>query len=133
MKTTFKIFSLTLLVALAVGALGSCKKDPSIARIYVKPAGVGLSEGIPDKKVIIIGDVDSNPETYPWVDTVITNQSGFAEFNLDEHFEAGKAEFGKKVYEVAYFNIMVKTDNETFESSIRCRVNTTSVETVHIN
>lgn len=128
MNKTIKYFGVLLLVIVLGGTLNSCKKDPSIAKIFVRSASNELVTGA---KVIIIGDVNSNPETITWVDTVVTNGSGFAAFNLDPHFEQGVTEFGKD-YTVAYFDIIVKSGSLTGTGDIRTRVHTTAVETVYL-
>ena len=84
MKTTAKKLGILMFVVLAAGFLKSCKNDePSIVKIFVRSASNELVSGA---KVIIIGDVDSNPATLPYVDTVVTNGSGFASFNVQGHF-----------------------------------------------
>ena len=112
-------------MALSIGFLQSCKnKDPSIVKVYVRSESNALLSGV---KVILIGDQSSDPATNAHVDTVITNESGFATFSLNEHFEAGD-----KSYEVAYFDIIAKTTEKIGTGYIRARVHTTAVETVVI-
>ncbi len=114
-----------MFVVLAAGFLKSCKNDePSIVKIFVRSASNELVSGA---KVIIIGDVDSNPATLPYVDTVVTNGSGFASFNVQGHFDAGD-----KDYTVAYFDVVAKTNTKTTTGYIRSRVHTTAVETVYL-
>ncbi len=123
MNTTTKLFALLSLLALSIGFLQSCKnKDPSVAKIYVRSSSNALLSGV---KVILIGDQSSDPATNAFVDTVITNESGFATFSLNEHFEAGD-----KDYEVAYFNIIAKTTEVEGTGYVRARAHTTAVETV---
>ena len=123
MNTTTKLFALLSLLALSIGFLQSCKnKDPSVAKIYVRSSSNALLSGV---KVILIGDQSSDPETNAFVDTVITNESGFATFSLNEHFEEGD-----KDYEVAYFNIIAKTTSVEGTGYVRARAHTTAVETV---
>jgi len=125
MNTTTRLFALLSLMALSIGFFQSCKnKDPSIVNVYVRSESNALLSGV---KVILIGDQSSDPATNAFVDTVITNESGFATFSLNEHFEEGE-----KDYEVAYFDIIAKTTEKIGTGYIRTRVNTTAVETVVI-
>jgi hypothetical protein len=99
-----------------------CKsKDPSILKVFVRSEN---NELVASAKVVIIGDVNSNPPTMPYVDTVVTNQSGFAEFNMDDYFNSSGEET------TGYFDIIVKKDTKTGEGRIRCRQHITAVETV---
>lgn len=112
-------------MALSIGFLQSCKnKDPSVVKIYVRSESNALQAGV---KVILIGDQSSDPATKAHVDTVITNESGFATFSLNEHFDAGE-----KDYEVAYFDVIAKTTEKIGTGYVRARVHTTAVETVVI-
>lgn len=106
----------------------SCKKDPSVVKIYVRDYDTPTGKALSGVKVIIVGDVNSDPATNAYVDTVITNGSGYALFNLDEYYtSAGKENT------VAYFDVIAKTSTKYGEAYIRSRVNTTAVETVYIN
>lgn len=126
LKMTFKRFGFILLVIGAMSLLHACKnKNPSVAKIYVRSSSNQLIEGA---KVIIIGDVTSNPATNSYVDTLVTNPSGFVEFNLASHFEDGG-----KDYTVAYFDVVAKTNGGLYGTGyIRTRVYTTAVETIYI-
>ena len=122
-----KNLGLILIVGLSIGFLNSCKnKDPSVVKIFVRDPNSSnlLVEGA---KVIIIGDVNSNPATLSYVDTVVTNSSGFAYFNVQPHYD-----MGDKDYTVAYFDIVVKKDSKSATGTIRSRVHTTAVETVYL-
>lgn len=125
MKTNRKNVGWIALLVFTVGVLQSCKNDdPSIIKIFVRSASNQLVEGA---RVVIIGDVNSNPATKPYVDTVFTNGSGFAHFNMDPHYEgAGKD------YTVGYFDVLVKYDTILADGYIRSRVNTTAVETIFL-
>ena len=80
MNKTIRKFGLFFLLTLAIGFTQSCKnKEPSIIKVFVRNSSNQLVTGA---KVVIIGDVTSNPETFPYVDTLVSNESGFAEFNL---------------------------------------------------
>ena len=116
---------LLLLVGISVVLTQSCrKKDPSVIKVYVRSSSNDLLEGA---KVTIIGDLKSNPPTNSYVDTVITNSSGEASFNMESYYDgAGKDE------EIGYFDIKVKSGALAATSNIRSRVHTTAVETVYM-
>lgn len=126
MNTTTKIFALLSLTVISLGFLQSCKnKEPSIIKIFVKTdVNNTLTPGV---KVILIGDQGSDPKTNAFVDTLVTNESGFAEFNMQDHFDEGD-----KDYEVGYFRVIAKTPTLYGEGYVRARVHTTAVETVFI-
>ncbi len=125
MKNTTKIIGILALAVLTIGFLQSCKnKNPSVVKIFVRSSSNELVEGA---KVIIIGDPSSNPPTLNYVDTVITNDSGFAYFNVQPYYdEAGEEN------SVAYFDVVVKTTTKTAYGEIRSRVHTTAVETIFL-
>lgn len=113
------------LMALSIGFLQSCKnKDPSFAKVYVRSANDQLVEGA---KVIIIGDVENATKTLSYVDTILTNSSGFAEFAMEEYFtEAGEEN------PVGVFDIIIKKGADFGEASgFRVRIHNTSVKTVN--
>lgn len=113
-------------MVLAIGFLQSCKnKEPSVIKIFVRSASNELLEGV---KVVIIGDVNSNPPTNAYVDTLITNASGFVSFNMKAYYD----DAGEDV-EIGYFDIVAKTNTETTLGYIRSRVHTTAVETVYFD
>lgn len=125
MNTTTKIFALLALTVLSLGFLQSCKnKENSIIKIYVRTDSNAVTSGV---KVIVIGDQNSDPKTNAFVDTLVTNESGFAEFNMQDHFDEGG-----KDYEVGYFRVIAKTPTQYGEGYVRARVHTTAVETVFI-
>ena len=125
MSTTLRKIGLLFVIVLGIGFMQSCKnKEPSIVKIYVRSSSNQLVTGA---KVILIGDITSNPLTIEDVDTLITNGSGFAEFNMEDHFNMGDDE-----YEVAYFDVIAKTTSLTGTGYIRTRVHTTAVETVYL-
>ncbi len=123
MNIAYKKFGLLFFVCLSLGFLQSCKnKDPSVIKIFVRSAS---NEAISGAKVIIIGDVNSSPETIEYVDTVTTNNSGFAYFNMEDHFN-----LGDKEYEVGYFDVIAKQGQKQAVGYIRSRIHTTAVETI---
>lgn len=112
-------------VCLSIGFIQSCKnKEPSAIKIFVRSASNELVVGA---KVVIIGDVNSNPPTNTYVDTVLTNESGFAVFEMKAYYdEAGEENT------VAYFDIVAKSGTKVTDGRIRSRANTTAVETVYL-
>lgn len=114
------------LLFLSLGIFSSCKNDnPSVIKVFVRSASNELVEGA---KVIIIGDVNSNPETMSYVDTVVTNNSGFAYFNMQAYYD----EAGAEENPVGYFDIIAQTATKQANGYIRSRVHTTAVETVFL-
>jgi hypothetical protein len=94
-------------------------------KIFVRSASNELQNGA---KVVIIGDVNSNPATLPYVDTVLTNASGFATFNMDEYFKSSGAD-----NTTGYFDVIVKQGAAEGTEYVRCRAHITTVETVFLN
>ncbi len=110
---------------LSVLVLHSCKdKDPSVAKIYVRSAS---NELLADASVVIIADIDGNESTQEYVDTLITNGSGFVEFNLSDYY----SKIDKNI-KVAKFDIISRRSNAEGFGTIRTRINTTAVETVKL-
>lgn len=105
--------------------LQSCKKDPSVIKVFVRGSNKEL---LSDVKVIIIGDVNSTPPTKAYVDTVLTNSAGFAEFDMSEYF----GDKAKKDDAVGYFDIVAKTGLSYGEGRMRVRAYITNVETVYL-
>lgn len=125
MKTKGIKYGILLFTLVVAVVLNSCKnKEPSVVKIFVRSSSNELVEGA---KVIIIGDLDSNPPTNEYVDTIVTNNSGFAYFNVQPHYDDGD-----KDYTVAHFDIIVKSGALTATGTIRSRVHTTAVETVYL-
>jgi hypothetical protein len=76
------VFSLLLLAGLT---LGGCKNDdPSVLKIFVRSENNELLNGA---QVVVIGDPNSNPATMEYVDTLFSNGSGFAQFNMADYFD----------------------------------------------
>jgi len=123
MKETTKKLGLLFMVVLSIGFIQSCKNtDPSVVKIFVRSASNELVEGA---KVIIIGDPNSNPATNNYVDTVVTNGSGFAYFNVKPYYDDAGEETT-----IAYFDVIAKKDTRQGMGYIRSRVHTTAVETI---
>ncbi len=125
MKTVKSKFAL-LTISLAVVFTQSCKdKDPSFAKVFVRSSS---NELLTDARVVIIADVEENESDMEYVDTLNTNSSGFAEFNLSEYYD----QVGKSIT-VAKFDIICRKSGLEGTGTIRTRVNTTAVETIHIS
>lgn len=111
-----------LCAGLVLMTFASCKKDPSVFKVYVRSASNQL---LPGARVVIVGDIYSNPATREYVDTVITNSTGYALFDMEQYFGANPQKG-----EVGYFDIIVKIDNKVQTGRARVRTNITNVETV---
>ncbi len=123
MKNISKIGALFGLMLIFV--LTACKNDnPSVIKVFVRDASNALVTGA---KVVIIGDQQSNPPTSAYVDTVVTNASGYSTFNMDEFYNGTSPD-----ETTGYFDIVVKKDAKTAQGYIRSRVHTTAVETVYL-
>ena len=111
-------------VLLSIVLLQACKNDnASIVKIFVRSASNDVVQGA---RVVIIGDVSSNPPTMAYVDTVYTNASGYASFNVQPYYDAA----GEEENPVAYFDIIAQQGGKQTSGSIRSRVHTTAIETV---
>jgi hypothetical protein len=115
------------LMSLSIGFLQSCKnKDPSFAKVYVRSANDQLVEGA---KVVIIGDVENATKTFPYVDTLLTNSSGFVEFAMEDYFATAGEE-----NPVGVFDVIVKKGADSGQGSgFRVRIHNTSVKTVNFD
>ena len=102
--------------------LTNCKKEESILKVFVRSASNQLINGA---KVIVIGDQQSTPPTGAFVDTVFTNSSGFSTISMDNYFSSTDNTTG-------YFDIIVKYNSKVGIGYSRCRVHSTSVETVYL-
>ena len=116
---TLGFFLILLIVAFA------CKpKEPALLKVFVRSSSNQLKSGA---KVVVIGDQQSNPPTLEFVDTSYTNSSGFTTVNMDQYFNTSGPE-----NTTGYFDIVVKHNNKTATGYTRCRVHTTSVETIYL-
>lgn len=100
----------------------NCKKEESILKVFVRSQSNQLINGA---KVVVIGDQQSEPATGEFVDTAYTNSSGFTTVNMDEYFSSSENTTG-------YFDILVKYNSKEGAGYSRCRVHTTSVETIYL-
>ncbi|MEX1193093.1 MAG: hypothetical protein WEA99_14080 [Brumimicrobium sp.] len=116
-----KIFSFVVIIC-TIGLLISCKKDPSILKVYVRSNNHVLT---PDAKVRIVGDISENtPEHFQ---ETRTNESGVATFNLDDLFDS----YDSGQEKVAIFTLYAKDSSSLFTSkSIRTKAYVTSTETI---
>lgn len=122
MKNFFKVSVLFLATLIFSGCVN---KDPSVLKIFVRSASNDLLQGA---EVVVIGDPSSNPPTQNYVDTIVTNASGFAQFNMDNYFSIAGSE-----NTTGYFDIIAKKDNQSGTAYVRCRVHLTTVETIFLN
>ena len=118
-----KLFLLTVLFS-ALLITGCRPKDPAILKVFVRSSTNQLVKGA---KVVIIGDQQSNPATLEFVDTSYTNSSGFTTVDMDQYFDTSGEE-----NTTGYFDILVKSNNKEATGYTRCRINTTSVETIYL-
>ena len=118
-----KLFLLTVLFS-ALLISGCRPKDPAILKVFVRSSTNQLVNGA---KVVVIGDQQSNPATLEFVDTSYTNSSGFTTVDMDQYFDTSGEE-----NTTGYFDILVKSNNKEATGYTRCRINTTSVETIHL-
>ena len=119
-----KIFFGICILFVAV-IVGSCKsKDPAILKVFVRSSSNQLMNGA---KVVVIGDQQSNPATLDFVDTSYTNSSGFTVVDMDQYFDVSGPD-----NTTGYFDIVVKHNTKTAVGYTRCRVHTTSVETIYL-
>jgi hypothetical protein len=119
-----KVYFLTT-VFIATLIFAACKpKDPAVLKVFVRSSTNQLMNGA---KVIVIGDQQSNPPTLEFVDTSYTNSSGFSVVDMDQYFDKSGDE-----NTTGYFDIIVKLNNKIATGYTRCRVHTTSVETIYL-
>lgn len=126
MKRIIKGSLISCLFLLVICLASACKNDdPSVLKIFVRSASNDLIDGA---QVVIVGDVNSNPPSLAYVDTLPTNASGFASFNMDDYFTqvGGKTATG-------YFNVIVKKDGKEGSAYVRCRSHITTVETIFLS
>jgi hypothetical protein len=121
MKRFKTIGAIVLLLTLAF----ACKpKEAAILKVFVRSSSNQLMSGA---KVVVIGDQQSNPPTLEFVDTSYTNSSGFTTVNMDQYFNTSGPD-----NTTGYFDIVVKHNNKIATGYTRCRVHTTSVETIYL-
>ncbi len=115
---------LIVMALLSVGFVQSCKnKNPSVLKVFVRSAS---NELLPDARIVIIADISSNESTIEYVDTLMTNASGFAEFNIADYFDqTGGVDVGN-------FDLICRKDGKEGKGYARCRAHTTAVETVFL-
>jgi len=119
-----KLLFLPLLLLVLVTSLSCESKDPAVLKVFVRSSSNQLVNGA---KVIVIGDQQSNPATLEFVDTSYTNSSGFSVVDMNEYFDVSG-----KDNTTGYFDIIVKYNNKVGTGYSRCRIHTTSVETIYL-
>lgn len=123
-KIMKKLLFLPLLLLVLVTSISCESKDPAVLKVFVRSSSNQLVNGA---KVIVIGDQQSNPATLEFVDTSYTNSSGFAVIDMNEYFDVSG-----KDNTTGYFDIIVKYNNKVGTGYSRCRIHTTSVETIYL-
>ncbi|MCT4561846.1 MAG: hypothetical protein N4A41_10765 [Crocinitomicaceae bacterium] len=125
MKKALNSTMILAFLVMTMGLIQSCKnKNPSVAKVYVRSQSDQLVSGA---KVVIIGDVDNETTTVAYVDTMFTNSSGFAEFDMQPYFDkAGKEN------SVGVFDVIVRNGDDYGDTTgFRVRVHNTAVQTVY--
>lgn len=121
----FKLIAALSLIISAIMMTTSCKNtDPSVLKIFVRSSSNELLEGA---QVVVIGDLQSNPPTNAFVDTLITNSSGFVVFNMNNYFDAAS-----EANSTGYFDVIAKKNTKSGSGYVRCRMHLTTVETVFL-
>ena len=125
MNRMFKLIAALSLIISAIMMTTSCKNtDPSVLKIFVRSSSNELLEGA---QVVVIGDLQSNPPTNAFVDTLITNSSGFVVFNMNNYFDAAS-----EANSTGYFDVIAKKNTKSGSGYVRCRMHLTTVETVFL-
>jgi hypothetical protein len=121
----FKLIAALSLIISTIMMTTSCKNtDPSVLKIFVRSSSNELLEGA---QVVVIGDLQSNPPTNAFVDTLITNSSGFVIFNMNNYFDAAS-----EANSTGYFDVIAKKNTKSGSGYVRCRMHLTTVETVFL-
>jgi hypothetical protein len=123
MKTSFVYI---LLFSLLILSFSSCQEDaPSLVKIYIRNAAGNIMSEV---DVRLIADQVNSPA---FSDEALTNQSGYALFNLDTYFAAN---FEKREAKAADFIVYVMTDNGLqLVGDLRARGNQTTEETFNLD
>ena len=125
MNRMFKLIAALSLIISTIMMTTSCKNtDPSVLKIFVRSSSNELLEGA---QVVVIGDLQSNPPTNVFVDTLITNSSGFVVFNMNNYFDAAS-----EANSTGYFDVIAKKNTKSGSGYVRCRMHLTTVETVFL-
>ena len=125
MNRMFKLIAALSLIISVIMMTTSCKNtDPSVLKIFVRSSSNELLEGA---QVVVIGDLQSNPPTNAFVDTLITNSSGFVVFNMNNYFDAAS-----EANSTGYFDVIAKKNTKSGSGYVRCRMHLTTVETVFL-
>lgn len=124
MIKTMRILSLFTLVSLVMLGNSCKKKDPSVMKVFVRSSNNELQA---NAKVVIIADVQSEPATPAYVDTLVTNSSGYAYFEMDPFFDNLDEDVT-----TGYFDIIAKKGADIGTGYIRARAHITNVKTVYL-
>lgn len=118
---TLKLLSLVVLAVAFTSISGCQEKKTALLKIHLK---TGESDPIPEMDVILIADQYSTPK---YDDEAITNEEGYALFNLDMHFKT----YGKEV-KAGDFKIYIRLNGISYLGTVRARENTTTEETFYV-
>ena len=118
-----KLFLIAILFSVFMNT-GCRPNDPAILKVFIRSSTNQLVNGA---RVVVIGDQQSNPATLEFVDTSYTNSSGFTTIDMDQYFDTSGED-----NTTGYFDILVKSNNKESTGYTRCRVHTTSVETIYL-
>jgi hypothetical protein len=121
-----KIFFILIVVLTSTLFLSCEPKDPAVLKVFVRSSTNQLIGGA---KVVVIGDQQSNPPTQDFVDTSFTNSSGFTVVDMDQYFDLYR---NGDENTTGYFDIIIKYNNKVANGQTRCRIHTTSVETIYL-
>ena len=104
MKIRNKINLSRIVFLVSLFIVSACKnKNPSVLKVYVRSSSNELLEGA---LVVIVGDQNSTPPTLAYVDTLLTNSSGYVEFNMQPYFDLAD----EKKNPTGIFGIITKKD-----------------------
>lgn len=118
-----KILIYSLLAIFLLSIAGCKPKDPSVLKIYVRNYNNILEK---EAEVLIVLKSDVLPEYYT---SSITNEFGYATFNLDEFF----SQFSSKEEKVADFKAYATSkDGKTGDVMTRPRAHITSSNTINL-
>jgi hypothetical protein len=124
MKKASKIFLSILLLIFFTTTFQACKKtkEPSILKVYVRSLN---NELLSDARVVIVADINSNPPSAAYVDTVFTNNSGYAEIPMEDFFALSNEKVG-------FFDVYVSYGSLLGIEDVRVKKNITAVKTVYV-
>lgn len=118
------ILNIFLLLALVLFGFSCQEKDPSIAKIYVRDANNILTQ---DVEVIVKSKLETTPA---FTQTAVTNQFGYAVFQLQEVFDQFSRNDRERVGDFEIF--LPFGDTVEFVGSFFARPHITAVKTIYL-